>query len=81
MRLANYFGIHIHSILLHTTHVLYRKDFKQGYTGLRPALALMNPEWEDAQVYGEYLEKVGLEARDWKTCVKFYVHYAQKPAQ
>lgn len=58
---------------------IYREDFKQGYTGLRPVLALMNPEWEDPQVYADYLEKVGLEAQSYKTCVKFYVQYAQKP--
>lgn len=42
-------------------------------------MAKSNPEWQDAQVYEDYIDACGEEAETNKTCVHWYAYYARKP--
>lgn len=43
-------------------------------------MAKMNPEWENEQLYENYLDEAGKECRANKTYGTIYVYVAQKPA-
>jgi hypothetical protein len=46
---------------------------------LRPALTENFPEWKDPKVYEAYIEEIGVESKEFKTCINWYDCYAQKP--
>lgn len=43
-------------------------------------MAKSNPDWQDAEVYANYINLCGKEAQTNKTCVNWYAYYAQKPS-
>jgi len=54
-------------------------DYKHAYLNLQQVMAKSNPEWQDAQVYENYIDACGEEAETNKTCVHWYAYYARKP--
>lgn len=56
-----------------------RQDFKHVSLNLRPVMAKKNPAFEDPHQFEAYLEKSGLECKEYKTCTKWFINYAQKP--
>ncbi|KAL7314057.1 hypothetical protein PS15m_007713 [Mucor circinelloides] len=54
-------------------------DYKHGYSNVRPVMAQIVPEWQDAEVYARFLDDCGVEAEKNKTNVHWYACYAQKP--
>ncbi|KAI8974694.1 S-adenosyl-L-methionine-dependent methyltransferase [Pilobolus umbonatus] len=55
------------------------QDCSHAYANLRPMLALDTPEFEDPEVYKEYVKTLGDECTEMKTNMIFYVTNAQKP--
>ncbi|KAG0742941.1 hypothetical protein G6F62_007035 [Rhizopus arrhizus] len=58
---------------------LWWQDFKHVSLNLRPVMAKKNPAFEDPHQFEAYLEKSGLECKEYKTCTKWFINYAQKP--
>jgi hypothetical protein len=48
---------------------------------MRPAFMKACPEWEDAAIYKDYIEAIGEENKEHKTCINWFVCYAQKPLE
>lgn len=46
---------------------------------MRTVLAKVNDEWEDESLFKDYAKACGVEATTNKTCINYYVCYAQKP--
>jgi hypothetical protein len=47
---------------------------------MRPAIAPMKPEWEDLEVFGNYVEVCGKECEANKTTAyTIHIYVAQKP--
>lgn len=42
-------------------------------------MAKVDPKWEDAQAYDQFLNDVGEESKNNKCLVHFYIYTAQKP--
>lgn len=57
------------------------EDYKHGFINLRPVMAKSNSEWEDAEAYEAYINKCGEEAKENKTCLKWYSIHARKPKE
>lgn len=62
-------------------YIYHRNDLKHAYLNMRPALAKSCPEWDDIEFYKNYVDSVGIESKDLKTCMNWYACYAQKPLQ
>lgn len=39
----------------------------------------LNSEWEDAKAYEDYVDAIGAECKENKTCMNWYAFHAQKP--
>ncbi|KAI8974690.1 S-adenosyl-L-methionine-dependent methyltransferase [Pilobolus umbonatus] len=58
---------------------LYWQDLYHGYKNLRPMMAVVNPAYNDPQVYLDHLDLVAEECTQMRTNVIFHVTFAQKP--
>jgi hypothetical protein len=58
---------------------IIRKDLEDAFMSLRPAVAKICPEWEDAKVYENFLAGCGSEAKKNEFNFDWHVYYAQKP--
>lgn len=64
--------------------MLFRNDLKHGYLNIRPALVNANPEFNDPEVYAQFIEHCGKETKEYGTCTHWYACYAcyaQKPLE
>jgi hypothetical protein len=59
----------------------HRDDYKHAYSNVKPVLAKINPEWDDAAAYDNYIEQCGAESKMNKTIINWYACYAQKPLE
>lgn len=58
---------------------IHRQDFKYVSLALRPIVAKINSDYEDSEKFETHLENCRIECRNYKTNVKWFVNYAQKP--
>lgn len=56
-----------------------RDDCRHAYRNLKPVMAQNNPEWESEEAYYAFIDECGKEAQELKTCMRWFVYYAQKP--
>lgn len=65
--------------MFHSHSLLYRDDCRHAYRNLKPFMAQTNPEWESEEAYHAFIDECGEEAKEMKTCMRWYIYYAQKP--
>lgn len=58
-----------------------RSDYHHGTINMRTVLAKVNHDWEDEDVFKEFVNNCGVEAKTNETCINYYVCYAQKPLE
>ncbi|KAI8974720.1 S-adenosyl-L-methionine-dependent methyltransferase [Pilobolus umbonatus] len=58
---------------------LWWKDFKHGYSNLRPMIAMINPKFNEPDSYTEFLDSVAEECAAIETDMILFIAYAQKP--
>ncbi|KAI7888103.1 S-adenosyl-L-methionine-dependent methyltransferase [Mucor mucedo] len=56
-------------------------DYHHGTINMRTVLAKVNHEWEDEDIFKEFVNNCGVEAKTNETCINYYVCYAQKPLE
>ncbi|KAI8970871.1 S-adenosyl-L-methionine-dependent methyltransferase [Pilobolus umbonatus] len=60
---------------------LLMANFTEMGNSLKPVLAMVNPAFEDAEVYRKYIESIEEECRECETNIYFCYAYGQKPLE